>query len=892
MRRTITFIAFILSALLTYAETPVVRPQIWDFGAVSFDRTRYENMLTTREINAWMPAAIPGSPNNYITDFLASKGVNLAFFGHNHRTHRLRTTNTKLSRFDETTLYDAKHDALFTGVLVSNAKADPEVYIEQSFLEGDYIEYAVASSGAPATYQLSSADGQFAQTRKISGQGAEVIWFTIPRRGRYRLACLDDKLMVARIIRYQAEWGELHILGKIPKQCSLAIVNRENGATHTIAYNETNIRLPLGFVYGVTLLGDPTKMITTADSVNFQHNGQTLAVKVKPIQLNEYKGKIVGLPEAELSKLTLQLQPKYPTTFHAFYELNGNRYTLYTEPNNQYIIRPHGVNDYEMDTIAALTDLSQLVFTKKPTIPITITADIDLSNATLQFTNTNEPDYVYSFVGTDEIALRKGQYSVAVLGLDSFQLLRTSLLQVRHTEASKRLEFRRALTANDSLYYQDTLRVGVTRPYTTIRAALRAAERMHRQPDQHITICIDPGQYDEMLRINTPNITLTNASATPSTAIRNNGIDIHKQAVRITGYYGAEYNYYSMTERYMHSNLALRVNMENKAPGVLNNNERLSFYNATVVIAAEKVSIEGIIIENAFNRYVSRLESRDKLVPQYAQTPLRPANFLSYDVQQKQYQRGAAALAIAGMADMVELHNCRLIGVENTLYGDAGCRVYLHNCHIMGAHNIIFGGMTLLCYQSAIEVLPTQDNNYLFAARTQVGLRGFLFYQCFICSAMPLEQMASEQYSTPCALVKQQNHFGEVIFVDTQFDLPMKPMEKSPALSARIDEPEFADMPITPYIYTSGTDCWNPTHDPEGTYDKPTDLHLGIHTDPGELVMHHIAEPTTMRAITSDGSTFIDQLLTGTQTFKMPKGVYWLIFENNQGKQYKKVEIQ
>ena len=46
-----------------------------------------------------------------------------------------------------------------------------------------------------------------------------------------------------------------------------------------------------------------------------------------------------------------------------------------------------------------------------------------------------------------------------------------------------------------------------------------------------------------------------------------------------------------------------------------------------------------------------------------------------------------------------------------------------------------------------------------------------------------------------------------------------------------------------------------------------------------------------MRVITPDGSSFIDQLLTGTQTFSMPHGVYWLIFENNKGKQSMKVEI-
>ena len=869
------------------------RPQIWDFGAVSFDRSKYENMLTSSEINSWMPAAIPGSANAYISDFLGTKGVNISFNGHGGRSHRIRTTNTKLTRFDEATLYDRQHDATFTGFLASNMQADPDVYIEQLFFEGDIVEYAVASTGVPATYRLCSDDMEFEQTRKISGQGAEVIWFSIPRRGHYRLSCLDDKLMVARIIRYAAEWGELFFSGAFPKQCSLEIVNRENGATHMLNYGETSIRLPLGYTYGINLIGDPTKMLTTVDSINFQQSGQTHNVKTKNIELNEFKGKIVGLPESELRKLSLTLTPKYPTTFHAFYQLNGNRYILYTEPNNQYKVRPVGVNDYVMDTVAAITNLNQLVFTKRPTYPVQIQSQVDLSSATIQFTNVKEPDYVYTFNGPDNIELRTGTYSVEVLDLDSFRMQRTSLLNVRRAAVSKRLDFRRELSASDSLPYTDTLYVGAKQRYTSIRQALRAINRMHRTLDQHVTIAIDPGQYDEMLRITQPNISLINRASLPSIKINNGGLDIHPQAVRITGYYGGEYNYYSMTENYTQSPRALRVNLENKALAVKNTGGRELYYNATVVIAAEDVTMENLIIENAFNRYITRMESHDQLVPQYEETPQRPAVYQSTAVQiDPQYRRPAAALAIAGMADHIQLKSCRLIGVENTLYGDAGCRLYMQNCHIMGGHNIISGGMTLTCHRSTIELFPTSSSSHIAAARTQEGLRGFLFYQCFIRSAEPVQEMVSEQYAEACHLVKPKDHYGEVVWVDTQFDMALESMAYDPALVYVPNDPEFTDKIITPYLYTHGTDGWNPSHDPEGEYDYTiVDLKLGMHIGSEEIVMHHIAQPTTMRVITPDGSAFIDQLLTGTQTFHMPKGVYWLIFENNKGKQSKKIQV-
>ncbi len=887
------FVTLLLMSFHAAVAQTNQRPQIWDFGAVSFDRTRYENMLTTGEINSWMPAAIPGARNTYISDFLGSKNVNLSFNGHSGRTHRIRTSNTRLSRFDEAELHDKAHGATFTGMLMSDLHADPEVYIEQVFYEGDIVEYAVASTGVPATYRLMSDDQQFMQTRKISGQGAEVIWFTIPREGHYRLACLDDKLTLARIIRYPAEWGELYFTGTLPKACSLMIVNKENGAEHVLNIGEQSLRLPLGYVYSIELKGDPTKMLVNADSVNFQHAGQTYPIKTRNIELNEFRGKIIGLPDSELRKLSLTLTPKYPTTFRAFYELNGNRYTIYTEPNNQYKVRPVGVNDYVMDTVAAITNLNQLVFTKRPVYPVTIQSQIDLSNATLQFTNTKEPGYVYSFVGTEDIALRSGSYSIAVLGLDSFSMQRTSLLNVRRDPVSKRLDFRRELSANDSLPYTDTLRVGAQRQYTTIRQALRAVNRMRRDAKtQHVTIAIDPGQYDEMLRIREPNISLVNGAKLPSVSISNGGLDINNQAVRITGYYGGEYNYYSMTENFTQSERALRVNKENKALAVKNPGGREVYYNAAVIISAEDVTLENLIIENSFNRYISRLESRDMIVPQYKETPVRPTLFQSMEVQDMKYRRPAAALAIAGMSDRIRVMGCRLIGVENTLYGDAGCRLLVQNSHIMGSHCIITGGMTLICYRSTIEVMQGSQTDYITAARTQVGLRGFLFYQCFFRSAEPKTEMTSEQYADTCAIVKRKDHYGEVVFVGAQFDMSLKPMEKDASLSYVPDDPIFSSFPIAPYAYTRGTDGWNPTNSPDGELDLGiVDLKLGMHIEPGSLTMHHIAQPTTMRVITPDGSSFIDQLLTGTQTFQMPKGVYWLIFENNIGKQSKKIEI-
>src|SRR5690606_36302225 len=125
--------------------------------------------------------------------------------------------------------------------------------------------------------------------------------------------------------------------------------------------------------------------------------------------------------------------------------------------------------------------------------------------------------------------------------------------------------------------------------------------------DQRVTFLIEPGNYEELLTIDVPNVSLVNASATPSIELANSGVDIADNAVRITGYYGHGYSYYSMTDNQKWDAEVLRVNKENgylsyanKGAGTTNG----SYWNATVVISANGFEAHNIIIENSFNQYI------------------------------------------------------------------------------------------------------------------------------------------------------------------------------------------------------------------------------------------------------------------------------------------------
>jgi len=111
--------------------------------------------------------------------------------------------------------------------------------------------------------------------------------------------------------------------------------------------------------------------------------------------------------------------------------------------------------------------------------------------------------------------------------------------------------------------YNPIITVGVDKDYQTINEALDAISRMDRPSDEPVTVMIDPGNYEEMLVIESNNITLKNASPSPSIAILNQGVDIDPNAVRVTSYYGQKYNFFSQGTDNKWSAEALAVNIEN-----------------------------------------------------------------------------------------------------------------------------------------------------------------------------------------------------------------------------------------------------------------------------------------------------------------------------------------
>ncbi|UKM66487.1 pectinesterase family protein [Flavobacteriaceae bacterium GSB9] len=327
--------------------------------------------------------------------------------------------------------------------------------------------------------------------------------------------------------------------------------------------------------------------------------------------------------------------------------------------------------------------------------------------------------------------------------------------------------------------YRSVITVGEDKDYQTINGALNEVARMDRPNDEQVTIMIDPGNYEEMLVIENPNIHLKNAASIPSIGLLNKGVDIEDGAVRITSYYGQSYNFYSQGTDNKWSAEALAVNKDNGYTDYVNREGTgggSSYWNATVVIKSTNITIEDIILENSFNQYISLKESQDVVeAKDPSKLPTRPTDYGNTDVQNRAagYVTQAAAIGVASSADKVILNNCRVIGRQDSFYGAAPARVVVYKGAMMGAVDYIFGAMTAVFYKTKF-VLNTSDASndaaYITAAQ-QSGGRGYLMYEGHVVSPIPGVETASTNGSKP-------GYFGrpwapntsEVVFYNTTID--------------------------------------------------------------------------------------------------------------------------
>jgi len=338
------------------------------------------------------------------------------------------------------------------------------------------------------------------------------------------------------------------------------------------------------------------------------------------------------------------------------------------------------------------------------------------------------------------------------------------------------------ITIGKAIAYSPIITVGADKTYKTINAALDAVAKMKRIATDRVTIMVDPGNYEEMLVITQPNVTLNNSASNPSIALLNKGVDIDANAVRVTSYYGHGYNYYSMSSDQKWHEDVLKVNKENGYYSYVNTGSGTtsgSFWNATVVINAAGFEANNIIFENSYNQYISKKESED-IVVEWASggKGKRPTNVGNTAVQNKSFVERAAAIAVLDNVQKVVLNNCRVIGRQDSFYGGKGARVVVYKGVLMGGTDFLFGGMTAVFYKTALAMNTSEDNNdvsYITAAQQDSG-RGYLMYECIVTSATPGTETASQYRSKPGYFGRPWSpNTSEVVFYNTTIETSNNP---------------------------------------------------------------------------------------------------------------------
>ena len=252
-------LAMLFSLLTLPASAEGGKIDVWDFGAQQLDSGKYNNKLTVEEINSWYPATVaPGSEGNTIASFTSRDGQLSFSDGGKPTTHRLRTTNTALTRRDAKSLKGADGTE-YTGYIYSNSGSNPDVYVSLSLNAGDAVTVVVGSNGGDSTINFEGPSGVEASGKFLSGGAkAQELKFYPKETGNYKFYSIDEKLVIARIYRESAQTvtvsGTVNELPGLSGH-SVAFTNTENGAVTSapVSGGKYTVQLQAPFTYEVSL---------------------------------------------------------------------------------------------------------------------------------------------------------------------------------------------------------------------------------------------------------------------------------------------------------------------------------------------------------------------------------------------------------------------------------------------------------------------------------------------------------------------------------------------------------------------------------------------------------------------------------------------------------------
>ena len=794
------------------------KTDVWDFGAEDLG-DNFNNRLDVYTINSFYGSDVEaGSTGKNIPSFSVDDGDFEFNDGGYPAAHRLRSINESLTRFDGKSIKDADGN-VYSGYIYSNKSSNADVYVALECRADDIITAIVSSNGKDSDIHfanISDSENDVFQTY-AGGSPATRMVFYPSDNGKYKFYSSNEKLVIGRVYREHAQYG--YLTGSVEGfdgtgSFDLVFTNTKNGnvVRATVADGDFSVQLAEGFEYELSLEGADEYVITSDAKVTI-NGDETANVSISAVDLVTVTGTVEGVEEKDMSsfadnaKFTFIPDDETSVFVPELTMTADGSFDVTLQSGVKYAVSVSGVDDYTLLTeevsFDKMTSDAVISFAKKDLTQVVVeTSGVQLSelkNAEFRFVLLDsengfaDTNYSYAFSGEDvaegKVMLRSGQYRVEVSGsVDGYVFdeihSKDVIIDDNHVTDGKHtvtVPFK-STKAPEAVPYTDVVRVGEGKDYATINAALDAIRNMDRADDQRVTVVIEPGDYQEMLVIDTPNVTLKNAVAGGSIVPVNSGVSINSDSVRITGYYGHGYTYYSMGSDCKYDAELLEVNRYNGYASFVNPGSGTtagSYWNATVVVNAAGFEAFDIIFENSFNQYQSELASKDVIETQNGakEGTVSRASMSAGDttVQNKAYVERAAAIAIRKAATESYFKNCAFIGRQDTLYGDVGSTEAFYNCDIYGGTDYIFGGMTAVFAKCNLIFNTSEDKNdvgYITAAQQKdASTRGYLMYNCKVTSTVPGQNTASAYPSKPGYLGRPwQAETSEVVFYDTVID--------------------------------------------------------------------------------------------------------------------------
>ena len=770
-------------------DTPVTSDKIdvWDFGAEQLSTDKFDNHLTADKINAWYPGVDAGTGSTPLPAAGFSED-GLTFNTNGKATHRLRTSNTKLTRYDAGKAPmsgDGKDpyastSVKYTGYLYDNggSSTNAEVNLTIVLEEGDIVTAAVASNSGTSLINFKGPSGVVGTyTYTGNGSKAETATFYAREKGDYQIYSSNEKLVVARLYREHAKdvtvtgsvSGDTNLEGKT-YQLVFTNVKTEAETTATVTSGKYEVTLKAPYDYTVKLAGEGTELsvIQTGDSLKLDGNSAEVThdVTTKAVTLAEVTGKIEGLDEVNIAKLKLTTVPPTGYTYQPeiTVDAQAKTYTTKFEVGATYTLTALNVDDYDLTTKTVTSENKDITFEAKAKAAVSgnfVVLDPDnqyeplkgtaakynaleagaVTGLTFKHLGTNaltgaleEDGYEYTaaVTGTGYTAdLRPGSYTTAVTYKDGAEYSTVTHVVVNGTAAvTKDLLF--VSTAAETNDYAADVYVGVAGPnneptFNTITRALDYIRNMDRG---------SIGNTDKDLE--TKRVTVHIAPGTYREQLNVDMANVtfvpadptSSTPVTLTWYYGIGYKYYSAkfetsSESWYDPEYAF--DQFTKA--------EVARWGATVRVRATGFRAENITFESSFNRYLTAEEQVDGV-----ESTTCKYDRINGDVKHKDAVERAAAIWVDSTnkkGDLVEVYQCEFYSSQDTF--GTGVRMYVKDCYIEGGTDYICGPGSVIfdnCTLAWKGYTGSSKSGYITAAQTgnsaANGDAGYLFRDCTV----------------------------------------------------------------------------------------------------------------------------------------------------------------